>query len=256
MIKQSTDSFIFMIRDITGGHVSGDVGLHLSGIYPWEFRTVTFFLFMRIKLVICFFSVIFEKKLKSVVRFYCILNIWNNEKTIRYFEFIFFHWLCFDRISSGSITRYLETRVGSADGRTPGELPSLEELKKQITAFAEHLSKLRKAEPIQEYYSGPVLFEDAACQQVFSDNLLNSGGLLAYRKPVNGKPQKTLEDRVGRKIVDSRITIRNYMALNRYNNVPLVGCYEIDAEGGGPEKETVLVENGILKRFLNGRSLH
>lgn len=162
------------------------------------------------------------------------------------------------------VNLYAQAMVRTEDGvtfgdvysvvvRTPQELPALEELKKQMRAFAENLSRLREAESITEYYSGPVLFEDAACLQIFSDNLLNSGGLLAYRKPVNGRPQKTLEARVGRKVVDSRITIKNYTTLKRYNNVPLVGSYEIDAEGVIPEKETVLVENGILKQFLNGR---
>lgn len=136
---------------------------------------------------------------------------------------------------------------------TPQDLPAPEELEKRITAFAEGLMRLSQLEPIQEYYTGPVLFEDGACVQIFSDNLLKAGQLLAWRKP-EGKPnQITFESRMGRKIVDDRLTVKNYTGLNSYNGTALFGHYDVDAEGIAPEKELVLIENGILRRQLNGR---
>lgn len=141
----------------------------------------------------------------------------------------------------------------SVMARSPQELPSVEKLKADIKKFAENLSKLSKSDCITEYYSGPVLFENSAAMQVFSDNLLSPEGLFAFRKPEGGRSPKTLEDRMGRKIIDNRITIKNYSALDKYNSTPLLGAYEIDAEGVVPPKEITLVENGILKQMLNGR---
>ena len=101
--------------------------------------------------------------------------------------------------------------------------------------------------------SGPVLFEGAASSAIFTGNLLHQGGLFALRTQLGQKQPQTLENRVGRKIIDSRLTVKNYTTLDKYNGVDLLGAYEIDAEGVVPAKEMTLVENGILKMFLNGR---
>ncbi|WP_231932298.1 MULTISPECIES: metallopeptidase TldD-related protein [Butyricimonas] len=137
---------------------------------------------------------------------------------------------------------------------TPQDLPSLEELKKGVRAFAEDLLKLKTVPVIDEYYSGPVLFEGAASSSIFVSTLLNQSGLFALRAPLGQKEQpRTLENRVGRKILDTRLTVKNYSTLEKYNGVDLLGAYEVDAEGVVPAKEMTLVENGILKTFLNGR---
>ncbi|WP_065218937.1 MULTISPECIES: metallopeptidase TldD-related protein [Butyricimonas] len=136
----------------------------------------------------------------------------------------------------------------------PGDLPSMEDLKKGVKAFAENLIKLKNAPVITEYYGGPVLFEGGACSTVFMSNLLKKGALFAYRKPDTDQVQamKTLNDRMGMKIVDSRLTIKNYSSLDKYNGTSLLGAYTIDAEGVVPPKEVTLVENGIFKGMLNG----
>lgn len=143
--------------------------------------------------------------------------------------------------------------VWSVIAQNPDELPSMEELKKQITEFADNLMQLKEAEPISEYYSGPVLFEGNACERIFTDNLLNYNALYAKRKLDAWETGKTLEKRLGKKIIDSRLTIRNYSSLNKYKNISLLGAYEIDAEGVVPEKEITLVNNGIFTHMLNGR---
>lgn len=94
-----------------------------------------------------------------------------------------------------------------------------------------------------EDYSGPVLFENEAVRQIFSDNLLgNNGGLCTYRMPLGIKETTTsFEDRIGKKILDSRLTVVNYSSTAEYMNVPLLGNYVVDAEGVIPEKEMLLV---------------
>lgn len=143
--------------------------------------------------------------------------------------------------------------VWSVIAHTPEDLPAMEELKKNISEFADQLIRLKNATPISEYYSGPVLFEDHACEQLFIENLLNPNALFAQRTVDGRTNSKTLEKRIGKKILDSRLTIKNYASLPKYKNLSLWGAYEIDAEGVIPPKEITLVENGILTHLLNGR---
>ena len=137
--------------------------------------------------------------------------------------------------------------------KCPQDLPTLEELKKNVTKFAEDLIAFKNAPKVEEFYSGPILFEGGAASAVFTRNLLSKSGLFAYRKPIKaGAGNNPLNERMGKKIIDSRLTVKNYSTLDKYNGVNLLGSYEIDAEGVVPEKELTLVENGILRNMLNG----
>ncbi len=138
--------------------------------------------------------------------------------------------------------------------QTPGQMPSQEEMIKQVRKFAESLTKLRTVKPIEEYYAGPVLFEDGAALGVFTSNLFApQTALIAGRTRIDRQAAPTIENRIGKKIIDSRLTVKNYSTLAKYNNTQLMGAYEIDAEGVVPEKEITLVENGIMRRMLNSR---
>lgn len=142
--------------------------------------------------------------------------------------------------------------------RVPEELPSLTELKSRIEKFAEQLTALKKAETIDPYYCGPVLFEGSAAASILRENLLSQEGLFAYRTPQDPRTASqykvnSIAPRMGLKIIDNRLTVKNYSTLGKYNNTPLHGAYEIDAEGVVPPQEVTLVENGILKNLLNGR---
>lgn len=146
----------------------------------------------------------------------------------------------------------------SAIANIPDQLPDMNELKTQITEFAESLTKLRNAEPVTQFYCGPVLFEDGAAASILQKNLLTQNGLFAYRKPedrftaVQNKV-KPINSRINMKIIDNRITVKSYSDLEQYDGKPLYGAYSIDAEGVVPPKELTLVEHGIFKKMLNGR---
>lgn len=132
------------------------------------------------------------------------------------------------------------------------ELPSYEELKSSVEKFATNLLALKDAETINEFYSGPVLFESSATNMIFLNNFIHSDGLISRRPQIGKSKGNTLDKRMGRKVVDNRISIYNYTDKNKYDNKTLWGCYEIDAEGVVPQKELTLIENGILKRTLVG----
>ena len=134
-------------------------------------------------------------------------------------------------------------------------LPSQEHLKQVVAGFARRLIDLKNAEVFSEEYNGPVLFENEAVRQILTDNLLgNNGGLCTYRMPLGVKETTTsFEDKIGKKLLDPRLSVVNYSSMTEYMNIPLLGSYEVDAEGVVPEKEMMLVEKGVLKKVLNGQ---
>ena len=54
------------------------------------------------------------------------------------------------------------------------------------------------------------------------NNLLNHRGLFAYRKPIGQAGGRTLEGRIGRKIIDNRLTVKNYTSLEKYDGTSIV----------------------------------
>jgi len=149
---------------------------------------------------------------------------------------------------------------------TFNELPSMEELVKLVRDFSGKMIALKSAAPVKEYYTGPVLFEESAVSTIFLNNLLNTAGLYSYRKPVpvtssvawaedvRGKLNiKPLEERMGKKVLDSRISVTNRTNMTDYNGEKLIGAYSVDAQGVKPAEEMKLIENGILKSLMNNR---
>lgn len=136
----------------------------------------------------------------------------------------------------------------------PQALPEQEKLRKSVIDFAEGLKRLKEVEVVEEDYSGPVLFEDEAVKAVFVGNLLGDEGICAHRPSIAAEEVKaTLEGKIGKKVLDSRLTVKNYSTKPEFNGLPLIGAYEIDAEGVLPADEEVLIEKGIVKKMLNGQ---
>jgi len=119
---------------------------------------------------------------------------------------------------------------------------------------------------MDEYYLGPVLFTEAATADIFASNLVSPSGIFAYRKPVQvmatvyraenisaRREIKPLEERFGKKVIDSRISVENRTDLADFNGKSLVGTYSVDAQGVVPVKSQSLIENGILKGVLSTR---
>lgn len=146
---------------------------------------------------------------------------------------------------------------------TPEQLPPLEKVKAEVKQMADNLVTLRKAPGVTESYAGPVIFEGEAVAELFMQKLFApNAGLYAMREPVKaverqGYSQNTsnrFDNRVGQKICSGNIHIKATSKTKTYNGIPLVGAFEVDAEGTIPPDELVLVQNGILKTLLNGRT--
>ena len=145
-------------------------------------------------------------------------------------------------------------------------LPAENELTLAADKFTAKLTALINSSEMEEYYLGPVLFIEDAAAQILAENLISPAGVFAYRRPIQvmataGRPEnvsarrdiKALEERINKKVIDSRISVKNMTDTKTYDNAPLIGYYNIDAQGVIPHKETSLIENGILRNLLSTR---
>ena len=147
---------------------------------------------------------------------------------------------------------------------SPEDLPSNEEIKSDIRLMVKNLDLLKDAPTLEENYYGPVLFIDQAVAGVIEENIFGSDErLIASREPLVNSPQmkmyygessNNIEAKIDKRVAASDITIKAYPTLNEYKGTKLIGSFEFDAEGVKPPNEITLVENGILKTLLNGRT--
>lgn len=141
----------------------------------------------------------------------------------------------------------------------PEQLPAIEKLRQDIRQMADNLLTLSKAPSIKDSYSGPVIFEGEAVAELCVQSLFKNNNFVASRVPVYGieRPNmgsvNKLDDRINQKICSEKITITETPKLKSFNSVPLIGTYEIDAEGVVPKDELILVDKGFLKTMLSDR---
>ncbi len=140
-------------------------------------------------------------------------------------------------------------------------LPEISEMKSDAEQMVLSLMELAEASDIKEYYSGPVLFEDQAVLKLFMENLVMKNGIIAKRDNINlnrgaariTKIDKSLVSRMGKKLIDQKITIRDASNRSHFGGIPVPGFTEVDAEGITKNGEVTLIENGLLKRMISGR---
>ena len=142
---------------------------------------------------------------------------------------------------------------------TPEQLPDADKIKQEIKKLAENMLALSKAPVIKDSWTGPVIFEGEAVAELCAQKFFRGNGLIASREPVfaverpNQGSVNKLDDRINQKICSENITIKETPKLKTFNNIPLIGAFEIDAEGVVPKDELILVDKGILKTLLNDR---
>lgn len=144
----------------------------------------------------------------------------------------------------------MELEAGkSYDGLEMSDLPAEEDIAKDIQENMRTLKTLINA-PALEPFSGPVILRNQAAGVFFHE-------ILGHR--IEGHRQKsesfgqTFTKQVGKEIVSPILSIYDDPTLTHYNGVPLRGAYKYDDDGVKSEKVTI-VENGMLKNFLMGRS--
>ena len=150
---------------------------------------------------------------------------------------------------------------------SPEQIPAIDILKKKVDEMASLLTQLRTAPTIQESYSGPVMFEGEAVGEIVSQCFVdNPNGLLAAKKPIVSNmmllqrygqylpKENKLEQLTDKKVISRELSVVSVRDAKTYNGVPLIGYYEVDAQGAVPEAKTVIIENGVLKTLLTDRT--
>jgi len=149
--------------------------------------------------------------------------------------------------------------------RAPQELASEESMAQGIRRMAETLTRLAQAPLIEESYAGPVLFEDQALAELLTAKFFQGdAGLKAKRKNILDPSlagsrirqalDNPLEARFGKKVISRELSVSDLPGLSSYEGQSLIGSFAIDAEGVRPPEELVLVERGVLRNLLNGRT--
>ena len=149
--------------------------------------------------------------------------------------------------------------------KTLDQIPSIEILKKEVNQMALMLMQLRKAPRINGLYNGPVMFDGQAVGELIAQCFVNNpNGLLASRKPVFSNPdiqrrfsvpeENSIEQFIGKKVISRDLSVSTFLNQKEYNKIPLIGYYELDAQGVVPEKNIKIIEDGVLKTLLTDRT--
>lgn len=142
----------------------------------------------------------------------------------------------------------------------PGDLPSVDTVRKNLNVTCTELMALRSAPPAQDY-TGPVLFEARAAAPLLAQVL--SPALNGARPPISFSPvleqmltglggKSDWVGRLGARVLPSTVSLVDDPTAKEFKGTPLIGGYGVDDEGVRGEKVT-LVENGALKNELMSR---
>lgn len=149
--------------------------------------------------------------------------------------------------------------------RSMQALPGRDELAARLREMYATLDTVRNA-PLVDRYNGPVLFEGRAAAELFSEQF--APALAASRKPVSGNTQNEMmasilggssqrggsfAEKLGARVLPDFLGVVDNPTLAEYGRVPVFGGYVVDDQGVRA-RETRLVESGILKTFLSGRT--
>lgn len=146
----------------------------------------------------------------------------------------------------------------------PEKLPSNEAIKRDIHKLLDNLLAVKDAERFDDEYTGPVLMiGEVAAESLERFLFAGSDALIAYRETLESSNQmnmyyehndNSLQSKINKQVISKDLTITAQPFLPEYLGTSLIGTFIVDAEGVIPPANLVLVENGILKTLLNGRT--
>lgn len=137
----------------------------------------------------------------------------------------------------------------SAEATSPDALPTEAEFAVRVARVIERLEALRKA-PAIEPYAGPAIITHRAAGVFFHEIF---GHRIEGHRQKDADEGKTFTRRVGQPVVPEFISVTDDPTRARFGDVPLNGFYLFDEEGQ-PAQKVPLVEKGVLRSFLMGRS--
>lgn len=131
----------------------------------------------------------------------------------------------------------------------PEDLPSDEEIIKDVKGIIDTLSRLKEA-PLAEPYSGPAIMSGSAASVFFHEIF---GHRLEGHRQKSSSDGQTFKDMVGKSILPGHMSITFDPRARTYKGFDLSGYYPYDDEGM-EGKRVEVVKNGILQEFLMSRS--
>ncbi len=147
--------------------------------------------------------------------------------------------------------------------RSLSDLPPAPQLAAAVEEMAARLKRVGEASFLDRY-NGPVLFEDEAAAEVFSQAF--APGLVAVRAPMSDNPQfeiifermmsetgASLLDKLGGRVLPEFLDLVDNPALEKFGTVKLPDPSPID-DDGVLTREVRLVEKGLLKTLLTSRT--
>lgn len=147
------------------------------------------------------------------------------------------------------------------DAMNADNLLPVDSLKSYMDALSNNVIERSQIGLWQDSYTGPVLFENQAVYQLFINPAFTKGNLIATRESLvktnTGivlENQTTLEKKMDKRVASSFISVFDVPKLKSYNNVPLMGHYNIDAQGVIPNDTLTLIDSGMLKALLTNRT--
>lgn len=135
------------------------------------------------------------------------------------------------------------------EATSPDALPTEAEFEKRVTRAIEKLEALRAA-PAIEPYVGPAIITHRAAGVFFHEIF---GHRIEGHRQKDADEGKTFTRKVGQRIVPEFISVTDDPTRSRWGDLPLNGFYLFDEEGQ-PAQKVNLVEKGVLRSFLQGRS--
>lgn len=140
-------------------------------------------------------------------------------------------------------------RYANFDWVDPSKAPSDAEVMEQVRILTSQIVALQKA-PLVEPFAGPTLLTGRAAAVFFHEVL---GHRLEGFRQKDVSEGQTFTSKVNQQILPSFITVRDDPTTKEIGGQVLLGYYPFDDEGI-PSQNVILVDHGILKNFLMGRS--
>ena len=140
-------------------------------------------------------------------------------------------------------------RYANFDWVDPSKAPDDATVMNQVSILTQQIVALQKA-PLVEPYAGPTLLTGRAAAVFFHEVL---GHRLEGFRQKDVSEGQTFTSKVGQQILPDFITVRDDPTTKEINGQVLLGYYPFDDEGV-PAQNVILVDHGVLKNFLMGRS--
>ncbi len=132
---------------------------------------------------------------------------------------------------------------------TMADVPDEAQLEKLVSNVAKDLVALRTA-PVAEPYVGPAILKAKASGVFFHETF---GHRIEGHRQKSEDEGRTFAKKVGQQIMPEFVTVMDDPTRVRFGTKALNGHYKFDDEGV-PGTKVTLVDKGVLKTFLMGRS--